>query len=140
MPGISSKTDTNPRSAADRRTDDDQDPAAASALSPSSAPSPPSAPLARLDELADGSLTRRVHRGVPLLLCRVGASVHVVDDACTHEEVSLSLGSLSGHCLRCPLHGAAFDVRDGSVLEEPAERALRTWPTRVVDGWVVIDG
>ena len=97
-----------------------------------------STPLARLDTLAEGSLTRVVHEGRPILLCRVGDAVHAVADACTHEDVSLSLGSLSGHCLRCPLHGAAFDVRDGAVLAEPAERPLATWPTAIVDGWVVL--
>jgi len=98
------------------------------------------APAARfpLEALTDGGMTRCLHRGQPVLLCRLGPVVHAVDDRCTHEDVSLSLGSLSGHCLRCPLHGAVFDVRDGSVLAEPATRALRRWPTRVDDGWVIV--
>ena len=92
--------------------------------------------LARLDAIADGALLRCVHAGEAILLCRVGDAVHAVADACTHEDVSLSLGALSGHRLACPLHGAVFDVRTGAALEAPAERPLRTWQTRVVDGWV----
>ena len=92
--------------------------------------------LARLDDIADGALVRCPRGDVAILLCRVGDDVHAVADACTHEDVSLSLGALSGHRLACPLHGAAFDVRDGAVLAEPACVALRTFPTRVVDGWV----
>ena len=94
--------------------------------------------LVRLDALADGSLTRLEHRGTAILLCRVGPDVHAVADRCTHEDVSLSLGSLCGHRLRCPLHGSAFDVRSGEALEEPAEEPLPTWPVTVEDGWVKI--
>ena len=94
--------------------------------------------LVRFDALADGSLTRREHRGTAILLCRVGAEVHVVADRCTHEDVSLSLGSLCGHRLRCPLHGSAFDVRSGEALDEPAEEPLATWPVAIEDGWVTI--
>jgi len=96
----------------------------------------PARRLARLDAIADGALLRCLHDGSPILLCRVGDDVHAVSDACTHEDVSLSLGALSGHCLACPLHGAVFDVRDGAVLAEPARTPLRSWPVRVVDGWV----
>ena len=110
----------------------------------SSSPEPESAVsderrLTRLDALPDGALLRRVHEGVAILLCRVGEEVHAVADACTHEDVSLSLGALSGHCLACPLHGAVFDVRTGGVLAAPAETPLRTFPTRIVDGWVELD-
>ena len=94
--------------------------------------------LARLDALADGSLTRREYRGTAVLLCRVGERVHAVADRCTHEDVSLSLGSLCGHRLRCPLHGSAFDVRSGEALDEPADEALETWPVAIEDGWVTI--
>ena len=92
----------------------------------------------RLERLADGSLTRLERDGTAILLCRVGDEVHAVADLCTHEDVSLSLGSLCGHRLRCPLHGSAFDVRTGEALEEPAEEALDTWPVEIEDGWVVV--
>ena len=92
--------------------------------------------LVRLDALADGSLTRCRHDGTTILLCRVGDEVHAVADTCTHEAVSLSLGSLCGHRLRCPLHGSEFDVRSGAALDEPAEEPLAIWTVRIEDGWV----
>lgn len=81
-----------------------------------------------LHALADGSLTRVVHHGIPILLARVGGDVHAVADTCSHEDVSLSLGSLCGYRLRCPLHGSEFDVRTGAALSAPAETPLQTWP------------
>ena len=95
--------------------------------------------LMRLDALPEGATARCVRAGRAMLLCRVGARVHAVADLCTHEAVSLSLGSLCGHRLRCPLHGAEFDVRDGRALCAPAEAPLDTWPLAIEDGWIVLD-
>jgi len=80
-----------------------------------------------LHELPEGSLTRIVRGGTPILLVRIGDEVHAVADTCSHEDVSLSLGSLCGYRLRCPLHGSEFDVRTGAVLSAPADEPLCTW-------------
>ena len=40
------------------------------------------------------------------------------DDACTHEDASLSCGVLVGEIVRCPLHGATFSLRNGAPLDE----------------------
>lgn len=88
--------------------------------------------------VAEGKTLRILHDGQALLLCRVDDAVYATDDLCTHDDVSLSLGSLCEHRLRCPLHGSEFDVRSGAVLNEPAEQNLRTWPVTVVDGWICL--
>jgi len=72
------------------------------------------------------------------MLCRVEDQVYAVDDLCTHEDISLSLGVLCEHHLRCPLHGSRFDVRTGRVLDEPAETDLATYPVSVEEGWVCL--
>jgi len=95
-------------------------------------------PLLRLDALKPGTPHRIEHDGKGLLLCRVGDSVHAVDDTCTHEDVSLSLGALCEYRLRCPLHGSEFDIRTGQVLDEPAEQNLTVHPVAVVAGWVYL--
>lgn len=94
--------------------------------------------LIALDELLSGKPRRIEHEGNSILLCRVADDVHAVDDLCTHEDISLSLGVLCEHRLRCPLHGSEFDVRTGEVLNEPADIDLATYPVEVVDGWVCL--
>lgn len=94
--------------------------------------------LLPLKELREGVPQRCVAGDAILSLCRVNGAVYAVDDRCPHEDVSLSLGSLQGHRLRCPLHGSEFDVRSGQVLSEPAADDLRSWPVKVVDEWVVL--
>jgi nitrite reductase/ring-hydroxylating ferredoxin subunit len=78
-------------------------------------------------------------RGTLLALARVEGAWHAVEAWCTHAECPLTDGWVEGHALRCPCHGSLFDVRDGAVLEGPAEDPLRTCPTRVLDGRVDVD-
>lgn len=91
-----------------------------------------------LKDLSDGIHKRFEHQGHPILLCRVEDKVYAVDDMCTHEDISLSLGVLCEHRLRCPLHGSEFDVRTGKVLDEPADIDLPTYPVEIIDGWVCL--
>jgi nitrite reductase/ring-hydroxylating ferredoxin subunit len=46
----------------------------------------------------------------------------------------LDEGRLRGYRLTCPLHGASFDIRDGSVTGKPATEPIRAYPLQVIDG------
>lgn len=98
----------------------------------------PAHKIIKIEDLRDGVPKRVEIDGQGVLLCRINESVHAVQDMCTHEDVSLSLGVLCEHRLRCPLHGSEFDVRTGQVLDEPADENLKTFPTRVENGWVFV--
>ncbi len=69
-----------------------------------------------------------------IVICRTKDGVHAVDNMCTHADARLSEGRLRGNRLICPLHGAAFDIRDGRVLGAPATVPLTAYAVRVVDG------
>lgn len=78
-------------------------------------------PLGDLTALADGELRCFDHVGRDgIVVCRVGGRLYALDDNCSHADTPLSEGRLHGHALICPLHGAAFDVRDGSHSGPPA--------------------
>lgn len=95
--------------------------------------------LIQFDQLKPGVLQRVEHKGHGVLVCLVEDTVYAVHDTCTHEDISLSLGALCEHRLRCPLHGSEFDIRTGRVLDEPAEENLPTYPVFVDDGWVCLE-
>jgi len=59
-----------------------------------------------------------------ILLCHTSEGVFAVDNLCTHGAARLCEGKLKGQRILCPLHGAAFDVRDGAALSRPAVRPL----------------
>lgn len=66
--------------------------------------------------------------------------VYCIDDACTHGNVSLSEGELSGCHLECWLHGSRFDVRTGEPSGLPAIVPVVTHTVEVIDGqvWVTL--
>lgn len=90
-------------------------------------------------ELAPGTMKRVDIGGRRILLANVDGRLCAVDDACTHEEASLSTGVLRGELVKCPLHGSRFNVCTGKAMEEPAEEDLRTYPVRLEGGRILID-
>jgi len=82
-------------------------------------------------ELAPGTMRRVDIGGHRILLANVEGRICAAADTCTHEEASLSTGSLKGALVKCPLHGSRFNVCTGEALEEPAEESLRTYPVRI---------
>ena len=66
-----------------------------------------------------------------ILIALAEGQVYAVDDMCTHEDASLSKGSLHGDCVKCPLHGSRFRLASGEALDEPAEEALNTYPVKL---------
>ncbi|WP_232069117.1 non-heme iron oxygenase ferredoxin subunit [Mycobacterium saskatchewanense] len=92
-----------------------------------------------MDDLADGQLCR-LPGAAHVAVYRIGDHFYATQDSCSHEQWSLADdGELEGYEIVCSLHLARFDVRDGRALCLPALQPLRTYPTRVVDGRVLID-
>ena len=76
--------------------------------------------------------------GQRVLVANVNGVFYATDDTCTHEDASLSSGSLKGELVKCPLHGSRFDVRSGEPMEDPAEEWLKCYPVKVEDGIVLV--
>ena len=95
-------------------------------------------PLAAGADLVPGLLQAFEVSGRRIVLCATREGLFALEDTCTHAETPMSEGRLRGCRLVCPLHGAAFDVRDGRVLGGPATRPLTCFPVRVVEGRVEV--
>jgi 3-phenylpropionate/trans-cinnamate dioxygenase ferredoxin subunit len=57
-------------------------------------------------------------RAIAVFRCDDG--YYAIDDVCTHDGGPLADGDLIGCEIRCPRHGARFDVRTGRALSMPA--------------------
>jgi 3-phenylpropionate/trans-cinnamate dioxygenase ferredoxin subunit len=77
-----------------------------------------------------GKMKRVLVAGKKILLANVDGRYYAVDDTCTHEDASLSTGSLKGDCVKCPLHGSRFHLATGAALDEPASVNLTTYAVR----------
>ena len=94
-----------------------------------SKPAPISLALA---EVPEGKMHALTVDGREILVCRIREGVYALDNICSHAYARLNEGRLRGHRLICPLHGAAFDVRDGRALGAPATRPLAMHAVDVV--------
>ena len=92
----------------------------------------------KLAEVPPGSMRACMVAGRELVICRTREGVFALDNICTHAEARLCEGWLRATRLVCPLHGAAFDVRDGRVLAPPAVSPLPTYALRVQAGVIEV--
>jgi len=69
--------------------------------------------------------------GVDILICHTKDGFFAVEDLCTHSMVPLCGGLIEGNYITCPLHGAVFDLTDGSVQSPPAFEDLRTFQLKI---------
>jgi nitrite reductase/ring-hydroxylating ferredoxin subunit len=95
-------------------------------------------PVASLKELKTSKLLCVKPGGLRIALAYVDGKVFAVDDMCSHEDASLSKGSLHSECVKCPLHGSRFDLRTGEALDEPAEDPIRTYPVKIVGNDILV--
>ena len=95
--------------------------------------------LGDLTDLADGQLRCFEDVGSDgIVVCRVAGELYALDDNCSHADTPLSEGRLRGFGLTCPLHGASFDVRDGSHSGPPAWEGVSCHAIDEVDGVAVV--
>lgn len=97
--------------------------------------------LCALDDLVDGTSTRVELDGRALAVVRLGGSVYVIGDTCSHADVSLSEGEVDPDActIECPKHGSEFDLGTGQPRSLPAVRPVPTYETTVVDGDVMVE-
>ena len=89
-------------------------------------------------DFAEGRMEAFEISGREILVCNSREGWFALDNICTHAYGRLNEGRLRGCRLICPLHGASFDIRDGSVLGAPATTPLARHRLRVVDCHVEI--
>jgi len=77
--------------------------------------------------------------GDRVCLVRWNGDLFAISDECTHAGFPMTEGSVGSACdIECGLHGAVFDLRDGSVLSGPADEAIKTYQIKTDEGsiWV----
>ena len=68
---------------------------------------------------------RRVTVGdLDLLVAHTPDGIVVVDDRCPHMSAPLSLGTLDGCVVACPLHEGRFDLCSGETVQMPTTGGL----------------
>jgi len=94
--------------------------------------------VASAADIPEGRMQAFEVGGRDVVVCNSREGWFALDNVCTHAYARMHEGRLRGCRLICPLHGASFDVRDGSVLGAPATAPLATYPVRILDGHVEV--
>ena len=95
--------------------------------------------VARVGEIQPGKMKCVKANGRRYLLANIDGTLYATDDTCTHEDASLSTGSLQGEYEKCPMHNSRFNVRTGQVMEDPALDNLATHPVKIDGDDILID-
>ena len=75
-------------------------------------------------DLPAGGLRRVTVGDQDILLARTPAGIVAVDDRCPHMSAPLSLGTLEGCVVACPLHSGRFDLCTGEPVRMPTTGGL----------------
>jgi DMSO/TMAO reductase YedYZ molybdopterin-dependent catalytic subunit/nitrite reductase/ring-hydroxylating ferredoxin subunit len=104
--------------------------------------------LCTLSELNQSSdRLKLVVNGSEILLIKCGNVIYAAEPICSHMGTDLSRGRINGDArtLKCPLHGALFDVATGSCLsgsygcDGDAFPSIRTYRIRVTQDDVFLE-
>lgn len=102
-------------------------------------PEPRFVSVCAAEEIEEKAFRCFVVEEVAMVICRFRDEYFAVENLCSHALATFDDGRMRGYRLMCPLHGATFDIRDGSVTGAPATRPIRSYPLRVRDGVIEVD-
>ena len=94
--------------------------------------------IAKADEVSPGEIRQYTVEDRPVALCNVDGEFHAFEDICTHQFAHLSEGEFSGSRVRCPLHGATFDVVTGEPKSLPAVKPIPKHEVKIEGGNVYV--
>jgi nitrite reductase/ring-hydroxylating ferredoxin subunit len=94
--------------------------------------------VAKTADLGPGEMTYVEVGDEPVCLINLDGTFYALNDVCTHQEASLSDGTILGDEIECPLHGGAFEIRTGQPTSFPVVTPVETYQVRVVDDEVQV--
>jgi nitrite reductase/ring-hydroxylating ferredoxin subunit len=70
-------------------------------------------------DLPPGTMQRITRGDLDVLVANTPKGIVAVDDRCPHMSAPLSIGSLEGCVVGCPLHEGRFDLCSGEIVQMP---------------------
>ena len=76
-------------------------------------------------------LKRFDHNNKTYCIYNIEDGFFATDGFCTHEDVHLEDGLVTGNEIECPMHQGIFNIKSGEALSPPACEDLKTYPVKV---------
>lgn len=89
-------------------------------------------------DLKDGEMRAVTVGEAKVLLVRANGQYTAIGSKCTHYGAPLNIGVLSGDTVRCPIHGACFNVKTGDIEDYPGLDSLPCYKVTVKNGQVYV--
>jgi nitrite reductase/ring-hydroxylating ferredoxin subunit len=80
--------------------------------------------VAAVSDVPVGAMLRVTRGDVDLLIAHTPLGLCVTGDRCPHMAAPLSVGTLEGCVVGCPLHKGRFDLSNGEVVQFPTTGGL----------------
>ena len=91
------------------------------------------------DDIEPEDVIRFDHEGRTFAIYRTADDkYYATDGLCTHEKVHLAKGFVMEHIIECPKHNGRFDFTTGEAQGAPVCVNLKTYPTKVEGGRVLL--
>ncbi len=96
--------------------------------------------VATVDEIPPGD-SKLVEIGFTgIALFNLDGEIYAIEDMCTHDGGPLVEGTVVNGCeVKCPRHGARFDICTGAALSFPAFEPTRTFAVRIEGNQVWVE-
>ncbi len=93
---------------------------------------------AAIDYANNTGKTLQIEGKLSILVCRTDGGFYAVENRCSHQLQELAGGTIKKFFIYCPVHGARFDLRDGSPSGALTKKPIRTFPVREEGGRVIV--
>ncbi|XP_055003884.1 apoptosis inducing factor mitochondria associated 4 [Boleophthalmus pectinirostris] len=90
------------------------------------------------DDLKDGEMKAVEVGDAKVLLVRTRGQYTAIGSKCSHYGAPLIKGVLVGDRVRCPFHGACFNVKTGDIEDYPGLDSLPCYKVTVTNGQVYV--
>jgi len=85
--------------------------------------------------------------GKDVVVFMVDGTYHAIDRRCSHMGGDLSKGKLDGNTIKCPIHGAVFNIETGELVKQVGKMAglvkkasnIKAYPVEVTNDELFID-
>ena len=95
-------------------------------------------PILEVDELPSGEQMFFSIGNLSIVLFHIGEAYYAIADVCSHDNGPVGEGELIGTEIKCPRHGARFDLTSGKALSMPARVDIPAYPVRVKEGQIEV--
>jgi len=80
--------------------------------------------VAQTGEIPAGKLKHVEAGGKELCIANAGGRYYAFGDRCPHMNARLSMGTLRGTIVTCPMHASTFDVATGKKVSGPVDAQI----------------